>query len=437
LGRTTKSRALPYSGDLAGDFAWKSMFFGSVRNSGHEYNQPQNITKLLTGSQTTDSETHPGWKTHTRGSFKGDIGGEFSSVRRYVSTKGNTKVHIEATVDEGDGWSSYVNYNGPFLAIGPANLDWAPWSSSSSDDLDEMGTAAIARISPSNPAVDLTTALGELLKDGLPKLAGSTLMKLRHMTNRQRSKALSDEYLNNEFGIQPIVNDITDFSNRIVMGDRIINQYTRDSGKLVRRSFEFPTIRSTTSDVVSGPPANPWVSPSTTTMYDIWASNTGRVIRTHDLVQRRWFKGAFTYYVPPPDGSLKTDLARQVILAKKSLGIRFTPDAIWNLAPWSWAIDWFVNVDDLLTNFANYAIDGQVLAYGYMMEHTISTYTYTFTGSHSLRTGEVPASVVLTSETKTRRKATPYGFGLTWDGFSAFQKSIIAALGLSKGFGKK
>jgi hypothetical protein len=83
------------------------------------------------------------------------------------------------------------------------------------------------------------------------------------------------------------------------------------------------------------------------------------------------------------------------------------------------------------------AIDNQVLAYGYMMEHTIEKYTYHFVGPHKLKTKKDPDPVTLVRESKIRRRATPYGFGITWDGFSSFQLSILAALGLSKTPSKK
>jgi hypothetical protein len=119
------------------------------------------------------------------------------------------------------------------------------------------------------------------------------------------------------------------------------------------------------------------------------------------------------------------------------LGARLTPTALWNLAPWSWLVDWFSNASEVLQNFDAWMIDSQVLCYAYIMEHTLSTYTYTHIGNHSFHDASVRApQVTLVSETKTRQRATPYGFGLTWDGLSNLQKSILGALGLTRWRGR-
>jgi len=100
--------------------------------------------------------------------------------------------------------------------------------------------------------------------------------------------------------------------------------------------------------------------------------------------------------------------------------------------PWSWAVDWFVDVGDILTNWTNWAIDGQVLLYGYIMEHKLHEKTYTYVGKTGFPGNVQPSGVKMVVETKIRRQATPYGFGLSWDGFSARQIAILTALGLSR-----
>jgi hypothetical protein len=127
-------------------------------------------------------------------------------------------------------------------------------------------------------------------------------------------------------------------------------------------------------------------------------------------------------------------LARDVILARKLLGISLTPDVLWNLAPWSWATDWFGNTGDVISNWTAWAIDNQVLLYGYMMEHIVHTYTYTFVGKTGFYQSDArPVSVTLRSESKIRIQASPYGFGLSFDDLSLRQKAIVAALGLTRG----
>jgi hypothetical protein len=123
----------------------------------------------------------------------------------------------------------------------------------------------------------------------------------------------------------------------------------------------------------------------------------------------------------------------RIALLAKQVGADPSPETIWNLAPWSWALDWFSNTGSVVQNISSFQSDGHVLAYGYMMEHSSSTDTYSLDGC-TLTNGqplEIPV-FTLTTEVKKRRKANPYGFGVRWDGLSAFQYSILAALGITR-----
>jgi hypothetical protein len=115
------------------------------------------------------------------------------------------------------------------------------------------------------------------------------------------------------------------------------------------------------------------------------------------------------------------------------LGLDPSPDTVWNLAPWSWAADWFTNAGDVVSNLSDFASGGLVMAYGYMMEHSSVTDSYRLADHTGLipMMGK-PRSLDVVTETKLRIRANPFGFGVAWDGLSPFQLSILAALGLSR-----
>lgn len=252
------------------------------------------------------------------------------------------------------------------------------------------------------------------------------------MSGRRQRNALGSEYLNYQFGWVPLVSDLLQLGQSISNADLITREYARNSGKGIRRAFGFPPIRPgiVYNDVYLN--RSPWISPGSSLLYNATRQNKGKVVRSWEVTKRRWFTGMFTYFLPSGD-SILGGFQRAAIQARHLLGISLTPDSVWNLAPWSWAVDWFSNVGDVLTNWSNFAIDGQVLKYGYMMEHTISKYTYTFVGDTGFVTGNAyPIDVVLVSETKKRLKATPYGFGFSWDGFSPTQWAVTTALGLTR-----
>lgn len=391
----------------------------------------------LNGIQVTESESHPDWISRSkRKSFK-DSGGPFSSDKTYCLPSPGARqsmFRIETTYPLWfyPAWAitESVSYDGPFMPLSPNLVEFPASAASSEEDLDTLGATAIARCSPSNPSTDLTVAIGEIFHEGIPSLIGGTLQKWRNLSARERRRSIGNEYLNVEFGWKPLINDLRKTAESIVTADLILNQYKRDSGKLVRRGYDFPLF--TAHDVQpSYTDVSPWVSPGSSFLTKNDTVNKGKVIRTQDVTIRRWFRGAFTYYVPPSD-TLRNSIAYHVIQARKLLGISLTPDSLWNLAPWSWAVDWFFNVGDVLSNWTDWAIDNQVLVYGYMMEHSINKYTYTFTGPTGYYTEAMPSDLVVIREVKQRRQATPYGFGLSFDGFTDRQKTIIAALGISR-----
>jgi hypothetical protein len=124
----------------------------------------------------------------------------------------------------------------------------------------------------------------------------------------------------------------------------------------------------------------------------------------------------------------------RIALLADRIGLSPTPDTIWNLAPWSWAIDWFSNTGDVISNVTDFATQGLVMHYGYVMEHSIveRTYYQPISGYLIDRKPVAAGPLSLVTETKVRRQANPFGFGVSWEGLSTFQASILAALGISR-----
>jgi len=128
----------------------------------------------------------------------------------------------------------------------------------------------------------------------------------------------------------------------------------------------------------------------------------------------------------------RSKLSKYALYSDKVLGANLTPETLWNLAPWSWATDWFANTGDVISNITSWSADGLVMQYGYMMENSIVTDTYTreLSGLNNNTVDVQP--VTLVTETKVRRKANPFGFGIDWEGLSPIQLAIAAAIGISR-----
>jgi hypothetical protein len=292
-----------------------------------------------------------------------------------------------------------------------------PAVAGSLSSLNAFGTTAVSRVLPTNPNSSLATALGELKQDGLPSLPGSSM---RDQVDRARRAG--NEYLNVEFGWLPLVSDIQKFAHAVRNARRLTDQYIRDSDRKIRRRYtpQPITLESTT-----------WVGTGLAHGQNIFCPNS---TITRDVTVRYWFSGAFRYHIPVDDGVLGR-LRRYESLANHLLGTRITPELIWELTPWSWAVDWFTNAGDVIHNISQLGSDGLVMQYGYAMRHMrVHEYHrghYSFNDSLGTHVGTVAREIG--SEWKQRVAAHPYGFGIDDVSLSARQLAILAALGLTRG----
>jgi hypothetical protein len=301
-----------------------------------------------------------------------------------------------------------ATFDGQFC-ISPKAFPSASLTSDSA--LDSSGTTAIARSTPTSPASDMAVFLGETMSDGFPAVAGANALKER----ARIARGAGGEYLNVQFGWLPLVADITAFANAVEHSGQILDQYHRDSGQKIRRAFQFPAVSSTDLQQASNFTPVPAASGL--------GFLTGHQVTTQHT--EMWFKGAFRYHVPVSSGDL-LNFERWRSDARKLLGVRMTPEVLWNISPWSWAADWFGSVGDVMHNVSELGTDGLVLQYGYMMKfHDVVTTVEgrTASGAYTSRT--------LRSVYKQRRPATPYGFGVDLHSLSAKQTAILVALGLS------
>jgi len=387
---------------------------------------PSVKTMEFSGSQVTGSEGHP-FRNRPKGIA--NVGGPFDSQKTYIDCDitPSAMSYSYWIVQQGPGGVNVQqnrSYSGPLLAIGPSSgsaMPYPPSNRSSDAELNALGATAIARCKPDNSIASTGTALGEILHGGLHHHEGSASWK----DKTSAAQKAGSEYLAAQFGWLPLVNDIREFASAVRRFNAVLKQYERDAGRLVRRRYEFPSITSKSETVVPGAP--PWFLGSAGNCISTYGTRT--LSRT--ITKRRWFSGAFTYHLPTGyDSRSKVD--RYSLFADR-IGLKLSPQLLWELAPWSWAVDWFSNAGDVISNVDSFTIDGNVLAYGYIMEHTIVRDVYTYQGGTQSNGSSLPVRpVTLVTETKVRRGANPYGFGVTWDGLSPFQISILTALGLQK-----
>lgn len=300
----------------------------------------------------------------------------------------------------------------------------------------KLGAIAISKTAPTNPASTFGQGFGETIGDGLPGIPGEELKRRIGFF-----RSLGKEYLNIQFGWAPFVSDLRSSIKAVLNHHKLLSQLQRDSGRPVRRTYSFAPIRSSQ---VLGTAAGSLLAPVEWSSGDWDSSPTGRGLvntsgSTYQLISetttKAWFKGCFIYYLP--DGSSFLDqVNRFSAQAEYLLSIQLNPELLWQLAPWSWLVDWFTHLGRYITQATRFSSDGLVLKYGYMMATTSVTYHHQIqnwspgTGSGY---GKPRSDVLMTQNVRKERfRSTPYGFGVDTSSLSAFQWSILAALGLTK-----
>jgi len=322
------------------------------------------------------------------------------------------------------------SYEARFLPTAFTNLQnyWTgvtdPASSESS--LIALGATAIARCKPTNSIANLSVALAEVYRDGLPKRPGVAAWENR----ANLARGAGDEYLNAVFGWLPLVSDIKAVAKAAANQDKFWRQYQRDAGRVVRRGYGFPSQKTTT---LLSTASNRTPAPTTNLFVD---KSKGTYTLTRRTTRDVWFSGAFTYYLPKAEdmGAKGKRWFNALQKLRVVYGLTLDPEVVWNLAPWSWAADWFANTGDVLSNISDIMTDGLVMHYGYVMEHVVECDEHSLVGYRPFKgTLDHDLKLYVVRETKQRLRASPYGFGLTWDSFSPRQLAILAALGVTRG----
>lgn len=318
---------------------------------------------------------------------------------------------------------------------GPLVIDktLVPWQGSvpawPRNEANVVGSRFIRDSIPTRPSSQLAISLGEIFTEGkLPSLIGGTLMSDKLNAFRKAGS----EYLNVTFGWLPFISDLTEILEAVVNSERIISQFVRDSGRIVRRKRRYPPeveyfpvfVRS--NNQLDFPVAG---------LRD--AVSTDSTKRYGTLTSRQWtrtkysFSAAYTYYLDT-GGEFFSDLKRFEQLANKLLGTRLTPEVLWELVPFSWLIDWMSSTGIYISNYSSFNGDELVLKYGYVMRQKENWRQTVLTGISFDSGNPGIITETLSSIRKSRVKSTPYGFGLNTEAFSARQWAILAALGLTK-----
>jgi len=423
------------------------------------------LRAVLGGTQITESDGNR-WPLPKRS--MNDYGSEFYSVKKEVLNTKFNHVELYRKPVAGHGPAEHL-LSGPHLAAcfetynsgnrygqlrQPLKYAFPPDLSSSRETLVQKGTVAIAQCQPTNQIANAASFVGELMQD-VPAIPGVHLWESRLRAAEIAARS-SGEFLNVVFGILPTVGDMDRFVKGVHKIDKAVDQVIRDSGRLVRRQFHFPTETTVTEqDITAGvdgsgyrySPAGQYFVYQAPAPYYFGrddSPNFGEglpawvTIRTRTVERKQWFSGAFTYHLPSGYDS-HSPADRRKLMARL-FGAKPDLDTLWQLAPWSWAVDWFSDTGSFIKNLQAHISYGSILRYGYMMETTTITDRFSVGWRDDTyrdwaafpATFPVPSTVHLRTTVKKRIKANPFGFGISWEGLSPLQLAIAAALGISR-----
>lgn len=330
--------------------------------------------------------------------------GSFTFDRTYMSGLPPYELNVRSQC-EGYRWPCSEAYN---AVKGPVHeLAWTDSHAVPTLDLLAYGASAISDSIPTIPPASLAVTLGEL-REGLPRLPGSILSR-----SGKAASGSASEYLNFQFGVLPTIADVKSLIDAAKNSEEFLAQLHRDEGRIIRRRRVL--LDAADQTVTRTHSASP--HPYAYRYNDTVGSKLGLCTHTTKVRRKVWFSGAFQYRFPRVDSWLE-----ELIEFDRVYGVIPNAAAAWELIPWSWLVDWFSNVGDVVSNISYLGRDGLMMRWGYIMAHTTTDTVYTNGGFESRVRRDV----------KQRLRASPFGFGLKPRDLSPKQLAILASLGISR-----
>ncbi len=334
---------------------------------------------------------------------KGDCGGPFNLLK----TERTYRVGKD-TLRPGDGSTITRELFPSMPLVVDMNFDSSPVSDS---ELNALGSTLLSQQDPTEPVFSAATALGELRADGIPDLPGIGTWRDRTLS----AKHAGNEYLNVEFGWKPLISDLRKFAFAVDNADKIIGDY-RNRANVKHHFLGGQKIEEITGTKVHVGPVSHWTGQGLISYSSTPATAYSRTSK------RQWVEGVYRYYLPMGDDVI-SKMRRYGSYARKLYGIELTPEVLWNLAPWSWAADWFGNVGNVMHNVSAFGRDSFALQYCYVMS------SKTCESEVTSKFGNYREVI----SRKQRLPASPYGFGFALESLTKRQSAILVALGLSHG----
>lgn len=308
--------------------------------------------------------------------------------------QGNTRT-------EGSLWENFYSENHEGFAT---SSDLPPISDY--EEIAALGPAAWNRFKPAKPMISLGVAIAELRE--LPRLLYANVSSL---------KGIANYFLAIQYGWEPILRDVMKLIKVYEQVSKRIDFLLANSGKPVKRTgrlssdsesgvlWDVPGLRMRNTAPDLGKPS----------LTDSWRQSS-----RYTISWETWFSGTYIFWIDDVRWpNIRSHIGAGLV------GLRITPADVWDALPWTWLIDWFANIGDILHNLEDNVADRQVSKYAYVMGKTTREY------AQSTTDGYFSCGCSHLFETKVRRKVDP--FGLTPEvELSPLQLAILGALAIQR-----
>lgn len=300
------------------------------------------------------------------------------------------------------------------------------------DDIYQYNAQAWQRLKPVRPSAGLGVFLGEL-RD-IPKMLQTTHRSFLDLYRRQYSRRgwprrAGGDWLNANFGWLPFLSDLRRFYQTYANLRAMLNRIEANAGKWVRRRCVVDEDESS-EDLLNSYSVNCLLPiPGYTALFAKYSDPLMPYYRTQVRridTKRVWATGKFRYYLP--DMPTMWWRKKAVIYL---FGAWPNPSLLYDLTPYTWLIDWFTNLGDIVAALDNELVEDLAMREGYLMR--TESRKYEITGTHYYVSGPLSQTFTLETSYKERRKSKSYfGFSFSTDEFDPWKASILGALGLSR-----
>lgn len=413
----------------------------TVRYGGEHAGVSQNGDVFVTaynGKHECHDETHPGPPYVSGGPLL--VKKKIISLKRFpgYAARRSALAHYKGTM--------WVH---PYIpSVEPAPTSLVGW-----------GAKGWARTQPLHPIYSLGVSIAEL-RD-LPRMLAQTkaglLALMRAWAGKpaparsvkefirnsgKTARDAGDAYLYGAFGLLPMIKDAMFLLEMHSKLDRKVAWLRAHNGKAVRRKVELDSWNYSEDIPRTLTPSSSLRPPLASQLYFAGMVSTSKPFPVLKTYKRRiWYSAKYRYHIPELSKDPRVPPPKRLILSL--LGLTPDPGTLYQAMPWSWLLDWFSSVGAALSNVWSRLAYHVVAQYAYVM--CSESLTYDAPGYCKMNQGVYtggawpgePRTLTGVSQTKyvfrQREEANPFGFGITFASLSAYQWSILAALGLSRG----